>query len=83
MSLLPIVLIYAACGLARDWMAARFYQSVYHGRRLSASILSGALTLFDLTIVVTLIVSRAPALLLAYALGTGVGCFLGLDRGKK
>jgi hypothetical protein len=82
MNLLWIGTVYFMAGMARDFLATKFYQSVSGGRRLSASMLSGGLTMLDMTILVLIITSNHPLLALAYSLGCGVGVFFSFPIGK-
>jgi hypothetical protein len=69
-------LIYFAVGLLRDALATLWYQAVSGGRAYKAGGVGGGLTAFDIVILGLLIHSWAPALIVSYSLGTGVGTYL-------
>ena len=74
----PLACLYFAVGLVRDGMAALYYLSISKRQDWWASGLAGALTLFDLVIIVAVVKSNRPLLAVAYAAGTAAGTFFAL-----
>lgn len=75
--------VYFFVGMVRDWAATMFYRSVSREWAGSASILSGAITLFDIIIVATVIISRAWGNVIFYAIGTGVGTYIAMKNSRR
>ncbi len=77
------LVIYFFVGLVRDWLATMYYRCVSREWAGSASIISGALTLFDIAIVAVVILSRAWLNIVAYAIGTGVGTYIAMKNTRR
>jgi hypothetical protein len=76
-------LIYFGVGLIRDALATLWYQAVYGDRAGVAGGLGGGLTAFDIVILGLLVRAWSPALIVSYALGTGLGTFLIIKLSKE
>jgi hypothetical protein len=76
-------LIYFVVGMARDALATLWYRSVSESRALRAGGLGVGIEIFDVCILAFLIRAWSPALIVSYALGTGVGTFIIVKLSKE
>lgn len=80
--LMLTVLAYVAVGAFREVLVVTYYRLIAKNKRYSVSGLAGAIELYDLLVLATVIQSGwNPVLLAAYVTGVMVGTFLGM--GKK
>jgi len=70
--------IYMALGLALDYLLTKYYISISLRYRYRASILSMIITLLTVFVIASVIKMNSVVPLLGYALGNGVGTFLGV-----
>jgi branched-subunit amino acid ABC-type transport system permease component len=76
-----LLCLYFLAGVAQDYLIAKYYIALSHGLALRASILAmiityGTMKVFNLTF-------GSDVLFLAYALGTGVGTYVGCGKPLK
>jgi hypothetical protein len=75
------VLLYMAAGAFREVLVVQYYKSVGKDKKYSASGLAGAIELYDLLVLATVIQSGwNPVLLAVYVTGVMVGTFLGMSK---
>jgi hypothetical protein len=82
--LLPIViagLLYFVAGAFREVLVVTYYRLIAKNKRYSVSGLAGAIELYDLLVLATVIKSGwNPVLLGTYVIGVMVGTFLGMSK---
>jgi len=75
-----LFLFYVGLGILIDLLITKQQVAVIHSRRLRASILSVAITVLGLLVVSKFVETGEIALIAGYALGTGIGTFLGVSK---
>lgn len=76
--MLMLFVTYMALGLALDYLLTKYYISISLRYRYRASILSTIITLLTVFLIASVIKSNSVVPLLGYALGNGIGTFLGV-----
>jgi hypothetical protein len=82
LSALVAPLIYFSIGVIQDYLIAKYYLALSRRLVWTASILAAIITLVTVKIFANVITSNETLLMVAYAIGTGTGCFLGIG-GRK
>lgn len=78
-----LFLAYFAAGLVTDYLVARYYLFLSSRQRVQASALAVAIDFFGFMVTMLLVLNRDIPSAVAFALGTGVGTYVALGRGKK
>jgi hypothetical protein len=73
-------LIYFSVGVLQDFLIARYYLALSARSVWVASILAAVITLLTVKVFASVITSNEMTLMIAYAIGTGAGCFLGIGK---
>jgi hypothetical protein len=73
-------MIYLALGISLDYLLAKYYYAIYRRFRCQASILSMTITLLTVFIIASVIKSNSVIPLFGYAIGNGIGTFLGIKK---
>jgi len=72
---------YLAVGAFREVLVVTYYRLIAKNKRYSVSGLAGAIELYDLLVLATVIKSGwNPVLLGAYVIGVTIGTFLGMSK---
>jgi hypothetical protein len=71
---------YVAFGIVSDFMITKYYVAVYRRRRLMGAVLGTLITLLTIYIFDQIITSNKFYLMLAWAVGNGVGTYLGIGE---
>lgn len=74
------LLLYFVLGVAFDYMLTRYYLAIYQRRLFWGPALATAVTLFSTFILAALITGDLLPQMVAWALGNGLGTYLGLRR---
>lgn len=82
MSLPLACLLYFAAGVVSDWLIARYYLCLSRRQAYWASGLATIITMFTVFVLANVIVDNDWRKILAYAIGTGFGCFLAVIRSR-
>jgi hypothetical protein len=77
-----LLAVYFAVGLARDALAVAYYISISRNRAFSAAAWSGAITLFDIFVLATLLIKWNIGLAISYGVGCAVGTYF-VVRAKR
>jgi len=80
LSALAAPFIYFSVGLLQDYLIAKYYLALSRRSVWVASILAAVITLLTVKVFASVITSNETALMIAYAIGTGAGCFLGIGK---
>ena len=83
LALLPMCLLFAVIGTLEDFIVSLYYIAIGEGRPLKSAIISTIHTVLAIFVVATVIVSRSPWPLLAYAVGGGVGTYCGVSHRNR
>ena len=75
--------VYFVAGVIMDAIIALYYLALSSRRAFTASALASIITIATYLILEHLIISREYGLILAYAIGTGVGTYLALCVQKR
>lgn len=76
-------LIYFSVGVVQDFLIARYYLALSRRSVWTASLLAAIITLVTVKVFANVIQSDGLLLMVAYAIGTGTGCFLGIGGTRK
>jgi len=76
------IIIYFLVGLMQDFVIALYTRLVNEGAALSSAVLSTLITVINLAVIYSILIrfdsERSIFAIIAYALGNGVGTFIGV-----
>jgi hypothetical protein len=73
-----LFLLYLGLGIVIDFLITIQYRAVSEKRVWLATLMSFAITLIGTLLIQEIVVSKSIGLILSYALGTGIGTFIGM-----
>jgi len=76
-----LVGLYVILGICLDFLIVRYYNAVSDHMRFLAGVYGWAITLFTVYVLDALITGNNKLMMLAYAVGNGIGTYLGVGNG--
>ena len=77
---LRLVALYFCLGVGFDYLLTKYYQAIYRQQRALGAVLATTVTLFSTFILAALINGNMVVPMIAWAVGNGLGTYLGLRR---
>jgi hypothetical protein len=81
MKTLYLCVIFFLLGAIEDFVVTLFYSSVARKKSVRAGIISTLHTLLAVFVVASIIRGDSVPMLVCYAVGCGIGCYLGVKHG--
>jgi hypothetical protein len=81
MKTLYLCALFGGLGLVEDFIVTLYYSSVAKKKSVRAGVISTLHTLLAVFVVASIIRGDSIPMLVCYAVGGGVGCYLGVKHG--